>query len=408
MNRTGVFDNSKELCFVPANPTPLIQPGGGVQETTTLLNEWNEELFPHRKLKRGGCNPFVTSFQTAWSNIVSTCAANARKPYTETMTQSSSYFPSSYPWNFWGGILAPNGCIYNIPYNGHYTVYKVNVNTGAVTSIGRCSIGYTGAACLENGMIYAFPFSGGSSILEIDSNTDTLNQLTGFGSIPSIASAIRGFDGMLYCIPRAGALLRFNPGCKTIETLASGFTAQFSYGSGVLTPGGFIYCMPIGESRILKINTNNGTCLTIDLPSGVSGQWFSGALAPNGCIYSAPFNGERVLKIDTSSDMVSLVGSSFSGSDKYMGSVLAPNGIIYGIPKNTSYILRIDPATDTVTQIASGYTFSESYNGGILTPKGNIFVMPCKPGYVRIISFGNDDIINFNANTLLSPFLNKY
>ena len=97
-----------------------------------------------------------------------------------------------------------------------------------------------------------------------------------------------------------------------------------------------------------------------------------GILAPNGMIYGIPLGGTKVLKINPTNDSATTFGS-LTTSYSWMGGVLAPNGMIYGAPTSTSTILKIDPTNDTAIALTG---VSSSYQGGALAPNGSIYFMP--------------------------------
>ena len=87
----------------------------------------------------------------------------AGNPTVKTFGSLSGY----YQWS--GGVLAPNGRIYGIPY-GSKTILEINPTSNPTTdTFGDWSVGYkwNGGVLHTNGKIYGIPYAS-VSILEMD------------------------------------------------------------------------------------------------------------------------------------------------------------------------------------------------------------------------------------------------
>ena len=195
-----------------------------------------------------------------------------------------------------GGVLAPNGKIYGIPYSST-SVLVIDPAVGTATTFGSLSGSskWNGGVLAPNGKIYGIP-SNSTSVLVIDPATNTTST---FGSL-------------------------------------SGSNKWFG---GVLAPNGKIYGIPYDSTSVLVIDPATNTTSTFGSLSG-TGKWFGGVLAPNGKIYGIPRNSTSVLVIDPAVGTATTFGS-LSGSSKWNGGVLAPNGKIYGIPYFSTSVLSI-------------------------------------------------------------------
>jgi hypothetical protein len=125
-----------------------------------------------------------------------------------------------------------------------------------------------------------------------------------------------------------------------------------SWTCGVLAKNGCIYCPPAGSHRndndrkMLKINTNDGTVVTLDIEEGL---WRSGALGADNCIYYMPWdpsrsnNGKHILRVDPYTDAISYIRVR---SSSFRGTVLGKDDCIYGLPDRYSSdlnLIRFDP-----------------------------------------------------------------
>ena len=135
----------------------------------------------------------------------------ALRALSKSQTDTTSTFGSLAGASKWvGGVLAPNGCIYGIPYNST-TVLKIDPATDTTSTFGSLAGAdkWLGGVLAPNGCIYGIPFSG-TTVLKIDPATDTTST---FGSL-------------------AGATKWYG---------------------GVLAPNGYIYGIPYSSTTVLKL-----------------------------------------------------------------------------------------------------------------------------------------------------------
>jgi hypothetical protein len=286
-----------------------------------------------------------------WGSVQDYLNDQASMGVTGPPTADSNAIPTSSNLGKWyGGVLAPNGKIYGIPWNS-------------------------------------------TSVLIVDPVTNTSDETTITG-LPATADKWLGGvlapNNKIYCIPwQSDNVLIIDPELNTYDdTTISGLAGSAKWHSGVLAPNGKIYAIPCDSTSVLIIDpvTNTIDDTTISVPSG-AGKWYGGVLAPNGKIYAIPWNYDHVLIIDPETNTVdySTISVPTSGT-KWVGGVLAPNGKIYCIPRNYDHVLIIDPATNTAdytTISVPGDT--DKWNGGVLTPDGKIYGIPRDYDYVLII-----------------------
>jgi len=120
-------------------------------------------------------------------------------------------------------------------------------------------------------------------------------------------------------------------------------------------PNGCCVALPCCAPSILKINpATHDEVYTFGsevLKQCGADSWLyhGGNLACNGWIYAIPCNATRVLKFHPLSDEVSFIGPTLPGKQKFYGGIIGSDNCIYGIPQNARGALRIDPKTDEVT-----------------------------------------------------------
>ena len=155
---------------------------------------------------------------------------------------------------------------------------------------------------------------------------------------------------------------------ETFSTFGySSHAGNYPYCGLILAPGGYIYGVPYGSNKILKIDTNNDTISFISVTEASSSttNWGGGVYAPNGYIYMLPARHSKILKLNPQTDEITLIdnGPAISTSvTNYLTACCAPNGCVYGCPSGVTKIIKLDTNTDTFT-LLDDYTFSVPYWG---------------------------------------------
>jgi small nuclear ribonucleoprotein (snRNP)-like protein len=401
-----------------------------------------------------------------------------------TLTTGLSYSSFSGGGGWFGGVLAPNNKIYGIPFDSESVlIIDPLINTVDITTIKGLNTGYTtanpykwtGGVLAPNGKIYGIPFQS-SSVLIIDPTTNTADTttITGLSGTYKWYGGVLALNGKIYCVPgNSTSVLIIDPATNTVDTTTiTGLSGGTKWGGGVLAPNGKIYCMPYSGSNVLIIDpdspivnisalygitvatatyTNSSKALFVGsgatlLTSGLlvgdniiittssntkytgyiqsidsntsmtlvnalgvdliagnitnlektrkadittltgfsgSNKWYGGALGPNGKIYGIPHRNSinSVLIIDPTTTIPTANTTTitgFAGDYRWVGGVLGPNGKIYGIPFNNSSVLIIDPSTNTADVTTLTFTSSQTnqWAGGVLASNGKIYGIP--------------------------------
>jgi hypothetical protein len=343
-----------------------------------------------------------------------TLSVSGRDMFPENNVNTTTITGITGSSRYAGGVLAPNGKIYGVPYNANNVLIidPVTDTTTTITGI-TGTIKYAGGVLAPNGKIYGVPYNA-SNVLIIDTETNSVDTttITGISGTNKYAGGVLAPNGKIYGVPyNASNVLIIDPVTNSADTVTiSGLsTGTDKYIGGVLAPNGKIYCVPRDATNVLIIDpeTNSTDTATISGITGVN-KYIGGVLAPNGKIYGVPFGANNVLIIDpetNSSDTATITG--ITGSNRYVGGVLAPNGKIYCVPYDSSDVLIIDPVTDTTTTITGLSTETDKYYGGVLAPNGKIYCVPHNASNVAIIKTGvptegrgfySQNLINYNSN----------
>jgi hypothetical protein len=117
---------------------------------------------------------------------------------------------------------------------------------------------WAGGVLAPNGKIYGIPYNS-TTVLEIDPSTKTTST---FGSLSGTAKWYGGVlapNGKIYGIPlNSTTVLEIDPSTKTTSTFGS-LSGTNKWIGGVLAPNGKIYGIPYNSTTVLEISTSNDT-----------------------------------------------------------------------------------------------------------------------------------------------------
>lgn len=247
---------------------------------------------------------------------------------------------------------------------------------------------YNGGVVAPNGKIYFIPYFS-ADIMILDPATNTFSNISA-GPLPLVENKYFGgvlaSNGKIYCVPRASAIttvLIIDPTTNTIDTTSITVPGTTRWAGPALAPNGKIYCVPADALTVLVVDPSTNTTATI----ATTGGGYEGAvLAPNGKIYGIPFSATSVLEINPATNTVANIGSLGTGN-KWSGGALGLDGKIYGMPANSTSVLIIDPAgpSTDVTSI-TGIAGNNKCRGGVAALNGKIYGMMRDPAYNLIVN----------------------
>ena len=315
--------------------------------------------------------------------------------------------------NAWaGGVLAPNGLIYGVPYHAtSVLVIDPASNTLDTTTIAGLPVAQHKwhAAVLvpashttgNSSAVYCFPNSHDSVlILRPATNTTDWSTIADVGSDGhKFRGGVLANNGLIYGIPfSATFVLIIDPRTNTINTTAmNGLpNREGKWWGGAVVPDGRIFGIPHDADAILIINPDTNTLDITSLAGfGLGGaKWAGGVLSSSSsddCIFGIPRNSESVLTINSeamTTDATTVSG--LVGEKKWAGGVLAANGKVVGLPYNSDSVLVVDPfaSADAATAITGAGTENFKHRGGVLAPNGKVYSIPNSADHVLVIDVG--------------------
>lgn len=371
----------------------------------------------------------------------------------------------------------PFGSIYSRPTTGEtlfpYSRFPINGSGTPGTSESMKFIGsnltvdqskWAGGVLAPNGKIYGVPYNS-TSVLEIDPLLDTTST---FGTLTGVAKWLGGVlapDGKIYCIPHnATTVLVIDPITKTTSTFGN-LTGTAKWAGGVLAQNGKIYGFPHDSSTVLEIDPVTKTVSTFGTLASGGQKWWGGVLGRNGKIfgtlytstseividpitkfvytygnrggtrkcmggtvypnnkfYSLNFNFQRAIEIDTIQVAPFIrsygpITGDFPSNTLWAGSAVAPNGKMYAAPYTSQTVLEFNPYLEQrgFKEYPNGFTDYFKYIGAVLAPNGSIYFIPYTINYVgkftpadRLIPTYDMLYMNFPTSKLPQSIYNMY
>ena len=250
----------------------------------------------------------------------------------------------TYKWS--GGVLAPNGNIYCIPYESPIvgiidTITNGFNNTKITGLIEPVQYKYNKGALALNGNIYCSPWYSDNVLIIQPNITVTTPTIT-------VANCSYTDTGKTFNCTTGSFLTQFTRGDAIlittttrdrytgyVDTVTSNTSLTFIYSLGVEIP--ITTISTIQKTRLADVTTLSG------LGTSVTGKWSDTVLSQNGKIYLVPNDSSTVGIIDSSIlntiNTTSILG--LTGTGKWSDGVLAPNGKIYCIPFDSNLFLVI-------------------------------------------------------------------
>jgi len=170
----------------------------------------------------------------------------------QDLTSSSSKYSST--------VLGEDGCLYGMPstYLTQVVKYDVDKNITTFIDCGKCSTG--GGVLAPNGNIYGMPYHD-SHILCLNVKEQTTSFVgTPFPGHSRWEGGTVGEDGCIYFVPYFSSnVLKFDPIDHDITILQPELTQSgCKWSFSVLGHDGHIYCIPCRANHVLRINTATG------------------------------------------------------------------------------------------------------------------------------------------------------
>jgi hypothetical protein len=379
---------SKDVfCTFPADATEGTVPQGDTSQVGTDLVAWTNLK---KELDRTTING-VPYNNNNTAGVVST--------FSLIYTATSAYS---------GGVLAPNGDIYFVPYDA---VRGQKISAAGVIStyslVYTTSNSYGGGVLASNGDIHFVPFRANRGQKINASGVVSTYSLvyTGAAGTFKYTGGVLAPNGDIHFVPYNAIVGQKVSSAGVVSTYSLVYTLSAAYSGGVLAPNGDIHFVPNAAQRGQKISAA-GVVSTYSLVyTNTSGAYGGGVLAPNGDIHFVPAKAVVGQKISTAGvvSTYSLV-YTYTTDPAYNGGVLAPNGDIHFIPISAEVGQKVS-AAGVVSTYSLILTLSQNaYSGGVLSTNGEIFMIPFTASRGQKISTGTTRNIGY----ALSPFFNKF
>lgn len=309
-----------------------------------------------------------------------------------------------------GGVLAPNGKIYCVPYMSN-DILVINPKDNTISFINIPYNGYSGGVISKNRKIYCTPFTpDNNKILVINTDYDNFYYLEINNIINDYQwSSSVIYENKIFFIPYChNDILIINTIDNSISYISYNNINDISnnkWSGGILAPNGKIFCIPYNSNYIAIIDPEELNIETIYIDNiNYNQKWNSGVLAQNGYIFCIPSNSDKILKINTYDNTYSFIDINNENiPDKWYGGTLSTNGLIYMMPYNSDKLLIIDPNTDLYLIKNNIGNNNNDWVGSILVPNGKIYGIPCNNTSVLIIKTGYPQLLNW----MISPEFNK-
>ena len=378
--------------------------------------QFRNDIIKRMANAKGAGDPF--DLQMAWQDIVDTCAYNAGKTTTYTLTYIDNPVGTADAVSV--AINAPGGKLYMLPYNGTSTI-ELDTTTDSTTVITGTQSQLASAskifgACFVNNAFYCM--SENKVIYKFDLSIKTYSQLA------TVTFDYFGlcYDGStyIYSLSRdtSGRILRYNVITNTVEEFTGLTGDNNKYQRLLLHPNGKLYASPQYYSRIIELNPNN-----IQNPVYFNGytvqRSINSCLTADGNIAIAPWEESGTKKFAYANVNTKTV--TFEPNNYYAGGwgwtsniILTPTGKPLALPQSFPNVTEFDVVNNQITNVASTiYTANSDsyyYRSGILAANNSVYCCPGGTANVKIlkISINIDGGRNFKESTILSPFMNKY
>lgn len=254
-----------------------------------------------------------------------------------------------------GGILAPDGTIYFVPY---YTTAIQKIDKYGVVStiagLGGTSGWYYCGCLAPNGEIHFIPHNATVGLKISLAGVPSTYALP-YTTSQAYLGGVLGEDGYIHCIPNSAAVGMMISPTGTPSTYALAHTTSQAYSKGVLDTNGEIHFIPSQALVGQKVNTRTGVVSTYSMPglNGSTNFRVGGCLLPSGDVLMVPEKATSYL-ISKSGIVTTMSYTSIVGPNSGSAAILDNDGNILYAPWNTTYYTKnfINPSK----------TFSKTYS----------------------------------------------
>eukprot|EP00056_Hartaetosiga_gracilis_P012056 m.188288 g.188288 ORF g.188288 m.188288 type:complete len:559 (-) comp13628_c1_seq3:247-1923(-) len=258
-----------------------------------------------------------------------------------------------------GGALVGDK-VYMCSTSGATSIEVVDLDDFSVATIDVVNlVDFRENVLADNGLVYFVPFNG-DKIVAVEPTDNSFFEITlDFGSAtPSEnwAGAVNGDDGFVYGIPYSfDFLLIIDTNTNTADiTSVSVGAALGSWWGGVKADDGRIFGIPYDANTVMIYDPSTGVAdVTSMAVTAANSKWRGGVLGANGKIYAAPYTQSTLLIIDPVLNTVEEFVDAELGL-YYVGAALDSFGFVYLFPSAPNEVLRFDSNENTVDVVEVG------------------------------------------------------
>lgn len=401
---------TQAMRLVPVGDTATINMNHG-QIVIRSRNHSDSEL---DSMSDSGNSPETFAY---WPSVQDVTDATSLWTQTATATATSGLMGATLSGSYRGGVQAPNGFIYFVPYSAtDILVIDPTNGTAEAKDYGLDLSGsnkWIGAVLGGDGKIYCIPYDS-TSILIIDTNSDTASLSAMGATLTGSAKwvgGVLGTNGKIYGIPSDSTdILIINVGAGTASrsAMTATLTGTSKWFGGVLGTDGKIYGIPRTDTNILIINTGSGTASKSAMTATLTGvdKWRGGVLGQDGKIYGVPFDSTDILIINTDAGTASrsAMGATLSDADKWIFGALGLDGRIYCCPADSTDFLIINTGAGTASRSNLGVTTTGNFAGLVQSAHGKMYGTPLTAtDILQVRTYGTGG----GLACVMSPYLNK-
>jgi hypothetical protein len=319
---------------------------------------------------------------------------------------------------FESGVVAPNGNIIAVPWDGPNPMVIPDMVTFGVTAT-SCTNGtalYASGVLSRSGEVFILPFFA-TSIDKVNPSTGV--RTTGRSIVASQSASWWGGvvarDGRIVLSPfNSNSVGMYDPadaGLALWANVSSPTTDKFA--GAVVTSTDDVWLVPNKATEWRRVALDAGITVAMNVtPSAAPNGSWGAVLGGDGLLYMPPFFDNKLWRVNTVTNTAENYGFVDAG-EKFSGGALGHDGRIYMCPnEGSSTVLVIEPKGDAgagtyrLQLNPSAIVAGTSYAATTTAMDGRTFCIPGRSTSLVVIT--PDTTRRLPPDVVLSPHFNKY